>query len=114
LPLLLVGVVASAAALWTGAKRDPRSRYRPDPWAFPEWAVVGTGLVTVTVVVACAQARLPGIVPPTSPAAFPELPWQAVAGVLFALLAAVVSPEPPLRAALRTTPQAPTPTGAPA
>ena len=104
LPLLALGGAASAAALWTGARRDPRSRYRPDPWALPEWAVLGCGVTAVVVVVACAQAGVAGLVPVTSPARFPQLPWQAALGVLVALLAAVVAPEPPLRAGLRAAP----------
>jgi energy-coupling factor transport system permease protein len=101
LPLLVVGAAASAVALWTGARRDPRSRYRPDPWALPEWGVVASGVAAVAMLVWCAQRGLPGIVPQTSPAAFPQLPWQGVVGVLVAVLAAVVAPEPPLRAAAR-------------
>ena len=102
LPLLALGSVAAALALWSGASRDPRSRYRPDPWALPEWAVVACGAATVVITVASAQAGLPGMVPVTSPAQVPALPWQAVLGVLVALGAAVMSPEPPGRAALRT------------
>ncbi|MFP5346247.1 MAG: energy-coupling factor transporter transmembrane component T [Actinomycetes bacterium] len=113
LPVLAVGAAASAVALWTGARRDPRSRYRPDPWALPEWGVVLSGVGAVAVLVWCAQQQLPGIVPVTSPARWPALPWQAVAGVLLPLLAAVVAPMPPLRAALEHAPSL-TRSGAPA
>jgi energy-coupling factor transport system permease protein len=108
-PVLVVGSLAALAALWTGASRDPRSRYRPDPWALPEWGVVASGLVAAATVILAANAGLPGIVPPTSPARFPELPWQAVLGVLTAMLAAFISPKPPLRTAIEarsTTPRA--------
>jgi energy-coupling factor transport system permease protein len=112
-PVLAVGAIAALVALWTGASRDPRSRYRPDPWALPEWGVVASGLVAATVVILAANAGLPGIVPPTSPARFPELPWQAVVGVLVAMLAGFVSPKPPLRAQIEAR-QTPRPSGAPA
>jgi energy-coupling factor transport system permease protein len=114
LPVLMFGLLASAAALWTGARRDARSHYRPDPWALPEWLTVGSGVLAAGIVMAGAQAGLPGIVPATSPASFPQLPWQAVVGVLVALVPAVASPVPPLRAALQARRLAPAPEGAPA
>ncbi|HEX5532940.1 MAG TPA: energy-coupling factor transporter transmembrane component T [Actinomycetales bacterium] len=112
-PVLAVGAIAALVALWTGASRDPRSRYRPDPWALPEWGVVASGLVAATVVILAANAGLPGMVPPTSPARFPELPWQAVLGVLTAMLAGFIAPKPPLRAQIEVR-RAPRPSGAPA
>ena len=39
MPLLLLGVVVTTAALLVGARRDVRSRYRLDPRRAPEWAV---------------------------------------------------------------------------
>ncbi|GAB2676253.1 energy-coupling factor transporter transmembrane component T [Thalassiella azotivora] len=101
LPLVLLGSAAAAVALWTGARRDPRIRYRPDPWALPEWLVVGSGATAVVAMVLLAQAGTAGIVPVTSPATVPHPPWQAAAALLVPLLAAVVSPEPPRRAATR-------------
>jgi energy-coupling factor transport system permease protein len=101
LPLLAVGAAASGLALRTGARRDPRSRYRPDPWALPECAVVISGAAAAAAVLLCAQLGVPGLVPPTSPARVPELPWPAAFGVLLALLPAWLAPVPPQRAALR-------------
>jgi energy-coupling factor transport system permease protein len=74
--------------------------------------VLASGLAAAVVVIGCAQQGLPGIVPPTSPAAVPALPWQAVAGVLVAAVPAWVAPEPPHRAALRTAPTRPPALGA--
>jgi energy-coupling factor transport system permease protein len=98
LPLLIVGSVAATASLAVGARRDPRSRYRPDPWATPEWLVLGCGAAAGVLVLVAAQRGVPGIVVQTSPAAWPILPWAPALGVLLALVPAWFSPVPPLRA----------------
>jgi energy-coupling factor transport system permease protein len=99
LPLLAVGAVVAAGALAVGARRDPRSRYRPDPWALPEWLVVGCGAAAAGLVVESARRGEPGLVPVTVPAGWPVLPWLATSGVLVALSAGWLAPHPPARAA---------------
>lgn len=94
LPSLLVGAVLAAAGLALGGRRTRRTRYRPDPWALPEWVVAGSGLVAaaglfVTAAVEPESLHLAG------PLAVPAVPWLAVTAVLVALLPAVVAPEPP-------------------
>jgi energy-coupling factor transport system permease protein len=94
LPSLLLGAVLAAAGLAFGGRRTRRTRYRPDPWALPEWLVAGSGLVAaaglfVTGAAAPELLHLPG------PLAVPPVPWPAVAAVLVALLPAVAAPEPP-------------------
>jgi len=98
LPLLLVGSAAAAASLTIGARRDPRSRYRPDPWAAPEWMVLVCGAAAGAVVLVAEQRGVPGIVIQTSPAVWPTLHWLPTLGVLLALVPAWLSPLPPLRA----------------
>lgn len=105
LPLVVLGAAAGAVALWRGARRDPRSRYRPDPWALPEWAVVVSGLVPAVVVLVYAQLGLPGLVPPTSPVGVPAMPSVVVLAVLVAVLPAWLAPLPPLRATLPPPPR---------
>ena len=97
LPLLIVGAVAATASLAVGARRDPRSRYRPDPWATPEWLVLGCGAAAGVLVMIAAQRGVTGIVVQTSPATWPILPWAPALGVLLALVPAWFSPVPPLR-----------------
>ena len=98
LPLLLVGSTAAAASLAVGASRERRSRYRPDPWAAPEWAVALSGAAAGAFVLVAAQRAVPGIVLQTSPAVWPVLPWLPALGVLIGLLPAWLAPLPPLRA----------------
>jgi len=98
LPLLLAGSAAAAASLAVGARREPRSRYRPDPWAAPEWVVLLSGAAAGAFVLVAAQRAVPGIVLQTSPAVWPTLPWLPALGVLIGLLPAWLAPLPPLRA----------------
>ena len=98
LPLLLVGSAAAAASLAVGARRERRSRYRPDPWAAPEWVVASSGAIAGALVLAAAQRGVPGIILQTSPAVWPTLPWLPTLGILLGLLPAWLAPLPPLRA----------------
>ena len=98
LPLLLVGSAAATASLVVGARREPRSRYRPDPWAAPEWGVLASGVFAGAFVLVAAQNGMPDIVVQTSPAMWPTLPWLPALGVVLGLLPAWLSPLPPLRA----------------
>ncbi len=99
LALLLIGALAAAAALTVGARRDQRSRYRPDRWAGPEWVVVAGGLGAALLAVLAAHRGEPGLVPITVPAHLPVVPWLATSGLALALAAAACAPLPPARAA---------------
>jgi energy-coupling factor transport system permease protein len=101
LPLLLVGSAAAAASLAVGARRERRSRYRPDPWAAPEWVVASSGAMAGALLLVAAERGVPGIILQTSPAVWPTLPWLPALGLLLGLLPAWLSPMPPLRAAKR-------------
>ena len=103
LPLLVAGVAAATASLAVGARRDPRSRYRPDPWAVPEWVVLTSGAAAGALVLVAAQRGMPGVVLQTSPAVWPTLPWLPALGLLLGLLPAWVTPMPPQRAVERAT-----------
>lgn len=98
LPLLLVGSAAASASLAVGARRERRSRYRPDPWAAPEWVVLASGAVAGASIMVAAQRGAGGIVMQTSPALWPTLPWLPALGVLVGMAPAWISPMPPLRA----------------
>jgi len=105
MPLLLLGVVVTTAALLVGARRDVRSRYRRDPWGAPEWAVTVVGAVPAALLIWAESHGWPGVVLAQSPLAWPEAPLVLVLGVLLPGLAAVVTPVPPRLAAVRAAAQ---------
>jgi energy-coupling factor transport system permease protein len=95
LPLLAGGVVAAAAGLLLGGRRTARTRYRPDPWALPEWLVAGSGVACAASFV-WSQATSPsGLIVATTPLTVPPLPAVAAVGALLALLPAWLAPPPP-------------------
>lgn len=106
LPTLLLGVTCAAAALLVGARRDPRTHYRRDRWALPEWLVAASGVVPALVLILAGARNWDGVVPRQVPAELPAVPLLLVAAIAVAATAAVVAPVPPLlarsRAAART------------
>lgn len=95
LPLLVAGTVLAACGLGLGGRRVARSRYRPDPWRVPEWAVAGSGLVAATLLVAASTAGTPGLAPSAYPLEVPTLPLLATAAVLVGLVPAWAAPPTP-------------------
>lgn len=91
---LLVAVVAMAA----GHQRVARSRYRPDPWALPEWLVVASGAVAGGTLMIAAARGMEGLVL-AGPLVVPPVPVLPVLGLLIGLAPAVAAP--PLTAAAR-------------
>ncbi|MEP6632322.1 MAG: energy-coupling factor transporter transmembrane component T [Lapillicoccus sp.] len=101
MPLLVAGVLLAGAVLVVGARRDVRSRYRRDPWSWPEWAVTALGLAPAGVLLWAEAHAWPGVLLRQSPLAWPEAPIVLVLVLLLPALAAVVSPTPPRLDALR-------------
>ncbi|HEX7307533.1 energy-coupling factor transporter transmembrane protein EcfT [Lentzea sp.] len=81
-PLLAVGGVLAVAGLRVGARRVPRTRYRPDRWT-PR--AIGVALSGVTGAVVLVFSGDPALSPSTVPLAAPELPLLPALGVLVAL-----------------------------
>jgi energy-coupling factor transport system permease protein len=96
LPMLGLGVALAVAGLVVGGRRTRRTRYRPDPWAFPEWCVSGSGVVCAALMVVMARQD-PAAANPPYPLEMPTVPLLALVGVLVALLPAVLAPLPPDR-----------------
>ncbi|MGW3041841.1 energy-coupling factor transporter transmembrane protein EcfT [Kitasatospora sp. NPDC001159] len=98
LPVLLLGLAAAFAGLLLGSRRSVRTRYRPDPWALPEWLTAGSGIavaaLTTYLAAQAPAAFAPTVVPPT----VPVLPLAAVLTVLLGLVPAFAAPTPPRRA----------------
>jgi energy-coupling factor transport system permease protein len=94
MPSLLLGAVLAAGGLALGGRRTRRTRYRPDPWALPEWLVAGSGLVAAAGLFVTG-ALDPGVLHLPGPLVGPPVPWLPVLAVLVGLLPAVAAPAPP-------------------
>ncbi|MBV1853834.1 energy-coupling factor transporter transmembrane component T [Catellatospora tritici] len=90
-----VGAVLCTGGLILGGRRVSRSRYRPDPWQWPEWTVAVGGLTTA-VVLAAATGYDPAALG-TGPLRWPTLPVLPAAAILLAAVAALAAPPPPPR-----------------
>lgn len=106
MPLLVAGALLTATVLLVGARHDARSRYRRDPWSWPEWAVTALGLAPAAAMLWAESHAWPGVVTPQVPLAWPEAPLMLVAAVLLPALAAIATPVPPRLAAIRSAARA--------
>lgn len=93
LPMLGLGVVVAIAGLLSAGRRVQRTRYRPDPWRWPELAVVGSGLVVGAIAWWVEGHQIFIAYPDLS--SFPQVSAIALAGVLAGLAGAACSPQPP-------------------
>ncbi|MGZ4444782.1 MAG: energy-coupling factor transporter transmembrane component T family protein [Nocardioidaceae bacterium] len=99
LPMLLAGSVLAALGIYVGGRRTGRSRYRPDPWALPEWLVAGSGLVAA--VAMFVDVRLhPEQLVLASVTDTPPVPVLACLGILVAIVPAFLAPPLPQSRAL--------------
>jgi len=100
--LLAVGLLAAAAGFALGGRGSTRTRYRPDPWALPEWLVAASGLAAAAAYAVAAARGTPGMNLLVVPLVQPTLPLLPLAGALVAATPAVVAPPPPGRPARRS------------
>jgi energy-coupling factor transport system permease protein len=92
LPFIAAGAVLVGAGMVASGRRTNRTRYRPDPWAAPEWVVVGSGAVALTALVVATGLGVAGLQLDVYPLRPPPLPLLPTAGILVALIAAVAAP----------------------
>ncbi|MGZ3148208.1 CbiQ family ECF transporter T component [Lentzea chajnantorensis] len=81
-PLLALGVLLAVAGLLVGARRVPRTRYRPDCWTPRAVAVALSGVASAAALVLSTD---PALSPATVPLQAPELPLAPALAVLVAL-----------------------------
>jgi len=89
------GAALCAGGLALGGRRVSRSRYRPDPWRWPEWAVVGCGAASAIVLSLGVGYDPAALNPSLYPLSWPALPALPAAAILAAALAAIAAPPPP-------------------
>src|SRR6185436_3825611 len=110
LVMFLVGSAVAVGGMIVGGRQVQRTRYRPDPWRAPEWAVVASGAICVLCTLVVLWTDPQQLFPPIQPLAWPSLPPLPALGVLIAATPAVLAPPvatPPRRAPKRV--QATTP-----
>ena len=95
LPLLGLGLLAGLVGMRLAGRRAVRTRYRPDPWALPEWLVALSGAVPAVTLVVVSAVDPAVLVGGTAPLAWPGLPLVPAAAVAVAALAGLVAPPPP-------------------
>jgi energy-coupling factor transport system permease protein len=94
-PMLAAGIGLAAAGLLVGGRRVHRTRYRPDPWRFAEWATALSGIAAAVAMIAAGSHDAGALNPSIFPPAWPTLPLLPAAAILLAVLPAVLTPPPP-------------------
>ncbi len=112
LPMLALGAVLSCVGLVVGGRRTRPTRYRPDPWAAPEWIVAASGVMCAAALFVVAHQD-PAAAAPPYPMELPQVPLLAVLGVLVAVLPAFLAPPSPDRSTAASEPSAAEPEGVP-
>ena len=96
LPMLVLGVLVSVGGLVQSGRNVTRTRYRPDPWGWPEFAVAAAGLA-VAVSFRIEGVTHPAIVYPALDAA-PSVAALGLLALIVAALPAVLAPPTTRRA----------------
>ncbi len=94
IPFLAVGAVLVGAGMAVGGRRTERTRYRPDVWRAPEWAVTASGAAVLASFIAASVLGVEGMQLQIYPLHVPLLPLLPTAGILVGLLPAAVAPAP--------------------
>lgn len=95
LPMLALGLACGVVGFALAGRRSTRTRYRPDPWAWPEWGVTACALITAGTFLAASAMGMAGLVAPVDPLSWPAVPPLAVIGILVSVLPAVITPPLP-------------------
>jgi energy-coupling factor transport system permease protein len=93
---LVVGLLLATGAMAIGHRRVTRSRYRPDPWALPEWLVTVSGAVAAATMIVAVARGGEGLVL-AGPLVVPPVPVLPVLGLLVGLAPAIAAPPLPRR-----------------
>lgn len=94
LPMLGIGVSAAVAGLLSAGRRVQRSRYRPDPWRWPELAVLASGVAVGATGWWLSRHQVEVAYPALD--AFPPVSGAALLLAVLALLGPLATPPPRL------------------
>jgi len=89
------GAALCLAGLALGGRRVSRTRYKPDPWRWPEWVVVGCGVASAVALCLNTGYNPAALNPSLYPLQWPSLPLLPAAAILMSALAALAAPPPP-------------------
>ncbi len=93
-PMLGLGVLLAAGGLWSAGRQVQRTRYRPDVWRWPEFAVIACGFLAAGLGWWVARTDLfvahPGV------SSFPALNVWCLVAVVLAMAPALIAPPPRL------------------
>jgi energy-coupling factor transport system permease protein len=89
-PMLAAGALVSVVAVRSAGRRVGRSRYRPDPWQWPETVVAASGLVAGAAGWWMSRHQLTVAYPPLTEA--PTLSLLALVAALVAVGGALCAP----------------------
>lgn len=103
LPMLVSGCMLAIAGTYFGGRRTGRTKYRPDPWALPEWLVTGCGLAAAVSMFVAVETD-PASLFLASIMDIPPVPILPVVGILVAMLPAVLAPPLPRSDQVATSP----------
>ena len=92
LPVLAAGCCALAIGVIGRGRRATRTRYRADRWRMEESAVAASGVVALVALMVTAVVQPGALQPLVFPLEVPSAAPLALAGVLAALLPAIVAP----------------------
>lgn len=98
--MFLLGSIVAVGGLVLGGRQVHRTRYRPDPWRVPEWAVVASGAACVVAFFVIGWTDPAQLYPSLEPLDWPSLPLVPAIGVLVAAAPALLAPpvsKPPRR-----------------
>jgi energy-coupling factor transport system permease protein len=113
-PMLGLGVVVAGAGFAASAGRVQRSRYRPDPWALPEWGVSACGVAVAAALFLSSTIDPAKLNPSVQPLEWPSLPPLAVLAILLGALPAWIAPPPVRTEVTAANSEHPAPISAPA
>ena len=94
MPLLVAGVVVGVVGLALSGTGVRRTAYRPDHWRLAELVVVGSGVASAAVLIACTHVAPENLNPTLFPLVWPQLAPLPLAGVLVGVIPAFAAPEP--------------------
>lgn len=93
LPMLGLGALFAVAGLWSAGRRVQRTRYRPDRWQPPEFAIAASGLAVAAGMIWLGHLDVALTHPLVGPA--PLLTWPALVLPLVALAPLALAPPAP-------------------